>query len=99
MISPTTSAPPSARPSPTPRWRRPSARFPASTLRPPRLWGSDLFVEAPRVEDDDAPVPAEPVRERFGRWVAGAGIGPRLKTTRLPGRDGSYVIFAAGAPA
>ena len=64
-----------------------------------RLWGSDLFVEALRVEDDDAPVPVEPVRERFARWVAVAGIGPALKTMRIPGRDGSYVIFAAGAPA
>jgi hypothetical protein len=64
-----------------------------------RLWGSDLFVEALRVEDDDVPVPVPSVRERFARWIAAAGIGPALKTTRLPGRGGSYVIFAAGAPA
>jgi hypothetical protein len=64
-----------------------------------RLWGSDLFVEALRVEDDDNPTPIPSVRERFERWVKAAGIGPRLKTTRLPGRDGSYVLFAAGAPA
>jgi hypothetical protein len=64
-----------------------------------RLWGSDLFVEALRVQDDDAPVPVPSVRDRFRRWVDAAGSDRSPSTTRLPGRDGSYVIFAAAAPA
>jgi len=64
-----------------------------------RLWNTDLLVEAPRVEDDDDPAPVPSVRDRFDRWAAAAGQGGKLKTVRLPGRDGSYVIFAAAAPA
>jgi hypothetical protein len=64
-----------------------------------RLWGVDLLVEALRVEDDDEPTPVPSVRDRFRRWADAAGHGGRLKTTRLPGRDGSYVVFAAAAPA
>ncbi len=64
-----------------------------------RLWGSDLLVEALRVEDDDDPRPVASVRDRFLRWTAAAGGRAALKTTRLPGRDGTYVIFAAAAPA
>jgi hypothetical protein len=60
-------------------------------------WNVNLLVEALRVEDDDDPVPA--VREHFHRWVAAADSGTTLATSRLPGRDGSYVIFAAAAPA
>ena len=48
------------------------------------------------VEDDEDPVS---VRERFGRCVAAAGSGLALATTRLPGREGSYVVFAAAGPA
>ena len=62
-----------------------------------RLWGTDLLVEALRVEDDPVPVPA--VRERFRRWTDAAGQAERLKAARLPGRDGFYVLFAAAAPA
>jgi hypothetical protein len=62
------------------------------------LWNVNLLVEALRVEDEDAPVPVPAVRERFARWVAAAGSGPTLATSRLPGRDGSYVIFAAASP-
>jgi hypothetical protein len=61
------------------------------------LWNVNLLVEALRVEDEDDPVPVPAVRERFARWVAAAGSGPTLATSRLPGRDGSYVIFAAAA--
>ncbi len=64
-----------------------------------RLWGSDLLVEALRVADDDDPQPVAAVRDRFRRWADAAGGRAALKTTRLPGRDGSYVIFAAAAPA
>jgi hypothetical protein len=64
-----------------------------------RLWGTDLLVEALRVEDDDHPEPAATVRERFRRWANAAGGGRALATTRLPGRDGAYVVFAAAAPA
>jgi hypothetical protein len=60
-----------------------------------RLWGTDLFVEALRVEDDDHPEPVATVRERFARWITAASQGEKLKTVRLPGRDGAYVIFAA----
>ena len=51
------------------------------------------------VEDDEDPVPVASVRERFGRCVAAAGSGLALATTRLPGREGSYVVFAAAGPA
>jgi hypothetical protein len=62
------------------------------------LWNVNVLVEALRLEDDDHPVPVPAVRERFERWVAAAGSGPTLATSRLRGRDGSYVIFAAAAP-
>jgi hypothetical protein len=52
-----------------------------------------------RVEDDDHPEPIATVRERFRRWADTAGGGRALATTRLPGRDGAYVVFAAAAPA
>jgi hypothetical protein len=55
-----------------------------------RLWGTDLFVEALRVEDDDHPEPVATVRERFARWITAAGQGETLKTVRLPGRHGAY---------
>jgi hypothetical protein len=64
-----------------------------------RLWNTDLLVEALRVEDADDPVPVRSVRSRFDRWAAAAGKGDKLKTVRLPGRDSSYVVFAAAAPA
>jgi len=64
-----------------------------------RLWGVDLLVEALRVEEDDDPTPAPSVRDRLRRWADAAGHGGRLKATRLPGRDGCYVVFASAAPA
>jgi hypothetical protein len=64
-----------------------------------RLWGVDLLVEALRVEDDDDPTPVPSVRDRFRCWADAAGHGGKLKTTRLPGRDGCYVVFAAAAAA
>jgi hypothetical protein len=64
-----------------------------------RLWGVDLLVEALRVEDDDDPKPVVSVGARFRRWVDAAGGCAALKTTRLPGREGPYVVFAAAAPA
>ena len=62
------------------------------------LWGTDLLVEALRVEDDDDPTPVPSVRERFRRWADAAGKGARLKTVRMLGHDGCYVLFAAAAP-
>jgi len=64
-----------------------------------RLWGVDLLVEALRVEGDDDPTPVPSVRDRFRRWADAAGQGGRLKATRLPGRGGCFVVFAAAAPA
>lgn len=62
------------------------------------LWNCNLLVEALRVEGDDEPTPVASVRERFDHWARGAGAAGRLATVRLPGRDGSYVLFAAPAP-
>ena len=50
-------------------------------------------------EGDDDPMPVPSVRDRFRRWADAAGHGGKRKTTRLPGRDGCFVIFAAAAPA
>ncbi len=62
------------------------------------LWNSNLLVEALRVADDDDPTPVPSLRERFDRWVGAARAGRRLATVRLPGREGSYVLFASAAP-
>jgi hypothetical protein len=64
-----------------------------------RLWGTDLLVEALRVEDDDDPTPVPSVRERFRRWADAARQGGKLKAARLPGHGGCFVVFAAAAPA
>ena len=64
-----------------------------------RVWGTDLLVEALRVEGDDDPAPVPSVRDRFARWADAAGQGRELSTVRMPGRDGCYVLFAATAPA
>jgi hypothetical protein len=61
------------------------------------LWGTDLLFEALRVVDDDNPEPVPAVRDRFLRWSRAAGGGRTLTTTRLPGRDASYVLFASAA--
>jgi hypothetical protein len=61
------------------------------------LWGTDILFEALRVADDDNPEPVPAVRDRFMRWAHAAGGGRSLTTTRLPGYDGSYVLFAAAA--
>jgi hypothetical protein len=63
-----------------------------------RLWDVDVLVEALRVEDDDDPTPAPSVRDRYRRWADAAGHDGKLKTTRLPGREGCFVVFAAAAP-
>ena len=64
------------------------------------LWNSNLLLEGFRVADDDDPTPVVSVQERFDRWAVAAGMaGRRLTTVRLPGRSGSYVVFAAAAPA
>jgi hypothetical protein len=61
------------------------------------LCGTDIQFEALRVEDDDNPEPVPAVRDRFTRWGDAAGGRRRLTTTRLPGYDGSYVMFASAA--
>ena len=63
-----------------------------------KLWGSDVFIEALRVEGDDEPVPVPAVRHRFERWVRADGGRRHRAVVRLPGRSGSYVLFAASAP-
>ena len=62
-----------------------------------RLWGVDLLLEALRVEGDDDPQPVSAVRERFGRWIAAAGRHQGVHPVRLPGRGGSYAVFASPA--
>jgi hypothetical protein len=64
-----------------------------------RLWNTDLLVEALRVVDEDDPAPVPSVRGRFNCWADASGQDRRLKTVRLPGRGGSYVLFAAAAAA
>ena len=76
----------------------PEGRSGDAMLSSARLWGVDLLVEALHVEDDDDPTPVPSVRDRFRRWAITAGHGGKLKTARLPGRDGCYVLFATGAP-
>lgn len=61
------------------------------------LGGTDVLVVALRVDEDDPP-PVPSVRERFRRWADAAGKGARLKTVRMLGHDGCYVLFAAAAP-
>ena len=63
-----------------------------------RLWGVDLFVEALRVEDDEEAAPVAAVRQRYARWLAAAGAQLAVRPVRLPGRTGSYAVFAASAP-
>ena len=77
----------------------PEAGNPDVLLSSARLWGADLLVEALRVAGDDDPTPVPSVRTRFARWAEAAGAGRALSPVRLPGRDGSYVVFAASAPA
>jgi hypothetical protein len=59
--------------------------------------GADVLIEALRVEGDDNPVPVPAVRDRFLRWADAAGGRRNLTTVRPPGREGSYVLFAAAA--
>jgi hypothetical protein len=63
-----------------------------------KLWGADVFIEALRVEGDDEAVPVPAVRHRFDRWVRADGGGRNRAATHLPGRTGTYVLFAAAAP-
>ena len=93
---------PSIEPAPaavTPVWAfEPEAGNDDVLLCSAALWNSNLLVEALRVESDDVSVPVPSVRDRFDRWVRAAGFGERRLTVRLPGRDGSYLLFAAAAP-
>ena len=83
----------------TPVWTfEPDGGCEGALLTSATLRNSNLLVEALRVADDDDPTPVPSVRDRFDRWVGAAGAGRKLTTTRLPGRGGSYVLFAAAAP-
>jgi hypothetical protein len=64
-----------------------------------RLWGTDVLIEALRVESEESPAPVPTVRSRFERWLEAGGGGRDRAVVRLPGRDGCYVLFAAAAPA
>ena len=64
-----------------------------------RLWGTDVLIEALRVESEERPAPVPAARCRFERWLKAAGGGRDRTVVRLPGRDGCYVLFAAAAPA
>jgi len=64
-----------------------------------QLWGSDLLIEALRVRDDEEPQPIGCAEKRFSQWRASAGGDGDLKTVRIPGRAGAYVLFAASHPA
>ena len=64
-----------------------------------RLWGTDVLIEALRVESEERPAPVPTVRSRFERWLEAGGGGRDRAVVRLPGRDGCYVLFAAAAPA
>lgn len=63
-----------------------------------RLWGTDLLIEALRVEDVDDPVPVSSVRDRHAGWMCASGADRLVKAVQLPGQEGSYVVFAASAP-
>ena len=63
-----------------------------------RLWGTDVLIEALRVESEERPAPVPTVRSRFERWLDAAGGARHRAVVRLPGRDGCYVLFAAAAP-
>jgi hypothetical protein len=63
-----------------------------------RLWGTDLLIEALRVESEQQPAPVPAVRSRFDRWIEAEGGGRDRAVVRPPGRDGCYVLFAAAAP-
>jgi len=80
-----------------PVWAGGGERGRAAQLGEP--WGTDLLVKAMRVEDDDDPTPVPSVREQFRRWADAAGKGARLKTVRMLGHDGCYVLCAAAAAA
>ncbi len=76
----------------------PEARCEDVLLSSARLWGADLLLEALRVEGDEEALPVPAVRERFARWAMAAGrisVAP----VRLPGRGGSYAVFASPAAA
>ncbi len=64
-----------------------------------RLWGADLLLEALRLDDEEDAQPVAAVRQRFARWVAAAGGRAEVAPVRLPGRRGSYAVFASPASA
>ena len=55
-----------------------------------RLWGTDVLIEALRVESEQQPSPVTTVRSRFDRWIKAEGGARERAVVRLPGRDGCY---------
>ena len=64
-----------------------------------RLWGADLLLEALRLDGEEDAQPVAAVRQRFERWAAAAGGRAEVAPVRLPGRSGSYAVFASPASA
>ena len=85
-----------------PAWRGRSSRRAGSgdaLLSSARLWGTDLLVEALRVEDDDDPTPVPSVRDWFRALGRRRGPGREAEDDAAAGPDGCFVLFAAAAPA
>jgi len=63
-----------------------------------RLWGTDLLIEALRVEGPDEPLPITAVRPRLDRWVRAAGGGLLRSCCQPPGESGWYAVAAIASP-
>ena len=64
-----------------------------------RLWGADLLLEALRLDGEEDAQPVAAVRKRFTGWAAAAGRRAGVAPMKLPGRSGSYAVFASPASA
>jgi hypothetical protein len=64
-----------------------------------RLWGTELLIEALRVESPAEPLWAPAVRPRLDRWVKAAGGAGRLRSScQPPGDSGWYAVAAIASP-
>lgn len=57
--------------------------------------GQPIVFEALPVTDADQAEPLPSVAARFASWCSAAGHGAMLGTAALPGRPGSYAVFAS----
>jgi hypothetical protein len=64
-----------------------------------RLWGSDVLIEALRVDSPDEGSPVRSVRSRYDRWMRAAGGGCQRAAIKPPGESGWYVLSAISAQA